>query len=338
MNPEPDKKKPGSLAGQTGISCKRWTRTKIQNIYNLMQNLFNDRAATTNKIFDAGIFHFSQKLPVEMHLVIHQLLYDYYRHKDKLTPYLRNELTSHYKDGSLEYDDDYNGFYAGNEGMFIPMESDQLRVIMENDPEFLQAAKEYQQLHAALKTLGISCNTGRQIMAGKKLLENIPDREPWPMVNINLLFQYYKEEKTSWQLAQFAAYIAIRSILGKKSYCKTNKQMILARIFGYKTLRQLQESKLTPSTKELVIKYSNRYWMDRLLKTLETDWNILIYSFKGSYGLYIGIENKINMDSFIMAIESKRESRKLAYLKQRKEEARNKAIQHINKEQHINKG
>jgi hypothetical protein len=44
------------------------------------------------------------------------------------------------------------------------------------------------------------------------------------------------------------------------------------------------------------------------------------------------------MDSFIMAIESKRESRKLAYLKQRKEEARNKAIQHINKEQHINKG
>ncbi len=48
-------------------------------------------------------------------------------------------------------------------------------------------------------------------------------QELYPMVNLKLIFEFRDSEKSEFDLAQFAGYIAIRSIKGKKPYCKTNK-------------------------------------------------------------------------------------------------------------------
>jgi len=295
----------------------------------VMQTFFNDPAGTIQKIFDAGIYRFSQRLPVDMLNVYRQLLYDYYRHKDKLTTYLENELTSHYNSGALELDEDYNGFDGAD---FLPNEIDQLRVILENDPEFKQAAIEYSQVHAALNILGIEGNTGCKVTAGKKLLSNIPDKEPPAMISKDLLFQYYKEDKNPWQLAELAAYIGIGSILGKKSYCRTNKEMILSRMFGYASHKHIPE-KLNLLVSDLMEKYSTRYWMGKLLQELQLGWGIKIYS-HNIRGLYIG-NSKITMEALVLAAETKKRKNQIAGLKMQKDAAREKALQQLNKEQQL---
>lgn len=51
-------------------------------------------------------------------------------------------------------------------------------------------------------------------------------------LRLSIMWEYYKYEKNEFQIACFRAFCAIRSILGDSEYCKTNKSMILARMFG----------------------------------------------------------------------------------------------------------
>lgn len=51
-------------------------------------------------------------------------------------------------------------------------------------------------------------------------------------LRLPIMWEYYKYEKNEFQIACFRAFCAVKSILGDSEYCKTNKSMILARMFG----------------------------------------------------------------------------------------------------------
>jgi hypothetical protein len=332
----------------------------------LMQNFFTDPIGTINKIIDAGVFYMSNKIPImppktfekifgpgkenepikisgknftrkelsDNTKAATQVLYDYYRHKDRLTPYLEDELDRHSKSGALCLDEDYCGFGGKDDPSFSPIEeSNDLSGIMLTDDKLKRSVLEYYRVHSVLRILGIETNTGRSVMTGWEILQATPPGEPWPMVNVDILFDYLNNNKTQFDHAQLAAYLAIRSVIGKRSRAKTNEDMILARMLGYKTFQHLRDAELDPASNAIREKYCTRWWMNKVLGRLQTDWRILIHSFKGSHGLYVGIESKISMDSFILAVETGRHTRKLAALKQQKDAAREKALQHFNKEQ-----
>ena len=273
----------------------------------LMQNFFNDPAGTIQKIFDAGIYRYSQKVPNDQEAAARQLLYDYYRHKNKLTSYLHRELSSNYNSGTLELDEDYNGFVCPS-GTFEPLEHDDLVKIMNKDAGFNEAVIEYYKVDSALKFLGIESNTGYKVTAGKELLKNIPAGHPWPMISKDILFRYYTHNKQPWEQEQFAAYIAVGSILGKVPYKKTNKQHILSRMFGFVTYKQIPYD-LNPLVSDLIKKYSTRYWMDKVLQELELSWDIKIYS-HNMQGLYVG-NSKISMEALILVAETKKQANQI---------------------------
>lgn len=126
-------------------------------------------------------------------------------------------------------------------------------------------------------------NAERTYQNGLSLLNH---KHPMPFVGISieLWFDFYKniDDKNEYQIALLAAHQSIKSILGKKTAIKTNKQMILARMFGYASPKEASE----PC--ELMQKYSQRYWMDKILTELELNWNLKTFSnhLRGMYLSY----------------------------------------------------
>ena len=299
----------------------------------LMQNLFTDKKGTMGKIFDAGIYNLSinPKFASDQSQAGNHVLYQWYRHKSDLTDYLRKELKRYYSNGTLSLDEEQNGFF-GNMG-FIPSEIDDFIKILNNDSKFHQAVIEFHQVHKAMNFIGITGNTGKITIDGKAIVANIPDKEPWPMINKDLLFDFYEHDKDQWQIVQFAAYIAIGSIIGATGigYKATNKQMILARMFGYSSHKAMPEI-LNPLVKELMNKYSIRYWMDKLLQQLELNWKIKIYNPKSMKSIIVGNE-KTTIEAMALKAETGRRSAKIRALKDRKIEAHDKAIKQLNLQQ-----
>lgn len=299
----------------------------------MLRNLLTDRKKTIDDIIDFGIYHFSKSVKYDLSEVARQMMYCYYRKQGDLTNDLRRMIQRYIDSENIYFDEDYNGF-AGSE--FNPvLELEQILRLFENDNNFKEKAIEFYQIRQACSRdlLNITCDFDNCLRRGKEIERTIPEGEPYPSINKSLFFDFRDHEKTEFDLMQFACYIAIRSILGEKPYCRTNKEMILCRAFGYKSNKHLPAT-MHPDIKELFDKYNKRYHIDRILQSLELNWNILIYS-HNIRGLYIGLSKKITLESMIVQAETKKKKNQIDALKKQKDEAREKALQQLNKGQQL---
>jgi hypothetical protein len=302
----------------------------------LWRNLFTDpyvrpnRKNIVNAIFDVGICRYAENLvcnhKVSPDEAARQLMYDYSRNPTALTSELINKIKFYISLNKLTISEN-NGFTDGWTKFEPTTEIMALNEIFKKDNDFAKKTIKHTAIHRAIRFYEMESYISNleRFSNYQKILEIIPERDPWPMINIELLFKLY-EPQTEYELAQIAGYIGINSILGIKPYCKSNKNLILARMFGYSTYDHLRKAELMPGVDELVKKYSNRYHMDKLLTFLELHWNLLIDG-KGQRGLWIGNKNKIQIDAFYRAIQTNKKKQKLHELKRLKDEARTKAHQ-----------
>ena len=77
-------------------------------------------------------------------------------------------------------------------------------------------------------------DSDRALMLGENLKDGCrySIKSPNASVNMVILWDFYKNKKSEFNIACFCAFCAIKSILGSKEYVKSNKEMILARMFG----------------------------------------------------------------------------------------------------------
>jgi len=299
----------------------------------LLRNLFADKLKTINDIIEFGLYRYAKKQDYDLFEVARQMMYCFYRKQGDLTNDLRRMIQRYIDSENIQIDDDYNGF-SGSE--FNPeTEIGNIMELFNTDNNFMEKAIEFYQIRQACSRdlLNITCNFDYVLKHGKEIEKTIPEGEPYPSINKSLFFDFRDHEKTEFDMMQFACYIAIRSILGEKPYCRTNKEMILCRAFGYKSNKELPAT-MNPVIKELFDKYNKRYHIDRILQSLELNWNILIYS-HNIRGLYIGLSKKITLESMIVQAETKKKKKQIDALKKRKDEAREKALQQLNKEQQL---
>jgi len=309
----------------------------------MLRNLFTDKKKTIDDIIEYGIYRFAKTIKYELYYVAQQLMYCYYRKQGDLTNDLYKTIQSYVDDEIIYLDEDYNGF-SGTE-FKAETEIEQILQIFGYDPmtdeidktkcdiDFYNNAIEFYQIRQAYSFLGITGDYDYCLKRGKEIEKTIPEHEPYPSVNRDLFFEFRDHEKTEFDLMQFACYIGLRSILGKNSYCKTNKEMILCRAFGYISHEHLPET-MNPDIKALFDKYSKRYHIDKVLQSLELKWNILTYS-HNNRGMYIGLEKKISLETMIFQAETKKKKNQIDELKKRKHEAREKALQQLNKGQQL---
>lgn len=66
----------------------------------------------------------------------------------------------------------------------------------------------------------------------KEIHNSVKKGTPFASVRLKMLWNYYDNPKKEADIAYFCAFCAIKSILGDKGYTKTNKNLIIARMFG----------------------------------------------------------------------------------------------------------
>ena len=75
-------------------------------------------------------------------------------------------------------------------------------------------------------------NIERAMQKAKEIHNSVKKGTPFASVRLKMLWDYYNNPKKEADIAYFCAFCAIKSILGDKGYTKTNKNLIIARMFG----------------------------------------------------------------------------------------------------------
>lgn len=298
----------------------------------MLQELTTKKVKTLNQIIDFGIFNLAKKIKFngdvddELYEGARQLMYCYYRKPKSIPNETRSNLMRYIDIGKIGVDEDYNGF-SGAE--FDPeYELEGLLKVAHTDPIFYGQIIDFGKLKYSYRLLEIKGDMEATIASAEKIQKRLGEKDPMVMINRDHAFNFRDSAKTEFELMTFAIYLGIRSILGKKSDCKTTKQMILARAFGFK-----DHSELMMNKPKLYDKYNNRYWFDKVLTEIENgNWNIITYSYR-MRGLYIGYSKKISLEKLIAKVESKRAKSKVEGLKKKKQLLRDKVIKGMNLQQ-----
>jgi hypothetical protein len=285
----------------------------------MINEIFTDKRKFLEDVLCYGIKYYSERFNYDETAIARQLIYDYYH--EKVSPILKLQIEG--LDGIVGCDErlghDANGF-------FDPVEEvDELLIAFNTNLDLYKNSVEHYQVHMALISLKIDAEVAVVIERAFKVRDRVPNNEPHPMINVDTIFKFRDHEKTQYELIQLVAYLAIKSILGRKDCVKTNKKHILARMLGYSSV-QVQPRELPDHLAALYAKYSHRYHMDRLLSFLETEWNVRCYSTNAMRGIYIGVKNKISYEQMAVISESSKRSSKIRELKRQKREAHKKAL------------
>lgn len=274
----------------------------------MLRGLADDTKETLLNCAYYGVYSLTETKKVtnkEERTFIEQFVYSYYNEPDTLTMELDEKMEQYIDEGMFHADADHKGFRAGKgRKLNIDSEIHELERIFEDDQEFRDMVIKFGKAKDAYQFYGMSEDFKDIFEWARK--KQIPPNSPMVMISQKKLKEFYAEEKTELEKMTFAVYLAIHSILGKKKYCRTTKEMILARAFGFRNMEELREN--PPALFE---KYSKRYWIDKLLAEVSGDtWGIHVYSTnEGLRGLYVGAgfhaDLEISRDMFVQKVAEK---------------------------------
>jgi hypothetical protein len=160
-----------------------------------------------------------------------------------------------------------------------------------------------------------------------------------PMVSVSkdILFDFYGNHatKTEFEIAIFLAYCGLKSILGTKTYTKTNNGLLLARMAGYGTKQEFDSACGTGKEPQ---PYFYKYFFDDnqiryqltqkiIEKELVLDWHLKYYS-RGVRGFYFSFTMKY--ERLVLEVEKRKKSNRLKLHNQQKNEAIRAAKKQLN--------
>lgn len=255
----------------------------------LLAGIHSNHNSAFDKMLSIGAYLFSTHIEVNAQHATGQLIYCYSQRKKSLTRELIRYLDK--IDGSningemfilehgvnfyIEYNNNFS--FEGHDILLLEL--------LKQQPDILKAATEWYRLIQAFNYFNIKL-VGLDIEAEYKAIRTIKlEGQPLCMVKRDLIWEYYNGKKSERQMAQFAAFAALKSILGKRKCIITNKNHIVARMFGYSSIKSLDDPFET--IHPLYPKYSKRYNIDKLLEELEFSWNLKTMSAPGLHGFYV---------------------------------------------------
>lgn len=159
---------------------------------------------------------------------------------------------------------------------------------------------------------------------GKLLYNSIPNNSPKVGMNLSIWWDFYKNEKTEFDKVCLLGFLAIKSILGNKSYCKVTNLYLWARMDG-KTTTIDEVSELSNEIR----KYANRYQTENIKNELILNWHLIYYS-RYTRGFYVSL--KMSLEDLIFEAEKKRKSIKDKQQKQLQNEALKKVLERLKPE------
>lgn len=166
-----------------------------------------------------------------------------------------------------------------------------------------------------------SVNLQLTLDTGKLLYESIPKNSPKVGLNTTIWLKYYKDDKSEFEDITLLAFLALKSILGTKPYCKVVNKYWLARMDGKLcSIKNLDE--LSPE----IQKYSTEYQTVKIKKALEDSWGLKTYSFH-TRGFYVSFN--MTLEDLAFNAERLKQSNKNREYQAHKKEAREKALDRL---------
>ncbi|MDD2307714.1 MAG: hypothetical protein PHP53_23630 [Prolixibacteraceae bacterium] len=185
------------------------------------------------------------------------------------------------------------------------------------DAEDLYSNSEFNKFTTAAKFYNVDLggndqNKKNKLKQGKALFESIPTDTPKVGLNISIFWDYYKNDKSEFEIACLAAFLAIKSILGTKPYCKTDNSFLWARMSGNaKAIKDV--NKLSEGVK----KYANDYQTVKIKTALREGWKLVTYS-RYTRGFYVSFT--LDLPALILEAETRRKSTKEKQYRQHEKE------------------
>lgn len=158
---------------------------------------------------------------------------------------------------------------------------------------------------------------------GKKLYKNSNRKSPKVGINASIYWDYHKNEKTDFEKVCLLGFLALKSILQQKAYCKVTNLFWWSRMDGKaKAVKDISE------LSKPIQKYANFYQARKIKTALLNEWGLVTYSHY-TRGFYVSF--KLNLDKLVLEAEKRRKSTKEKQYKQSVDLARQKALKELYK-------
>lgn len=135
-------------------------------------------------------------------------------------------------------------------------------------------------------------------------------------ISKELLFEFYINDKSFSEIAVLLSFLAIKSILGKKSYCRITNEFLLCRMAGYTSKIEMDE------LPENLKKYQKRWHIDTLKMELRKSFGLKIYA-RYTRGLFVSFE--LSDEQLIKEVEIKRKK----YIEKAQRDEQSKAVKKV---------
>lgn len=269
-----------------------------------------DKNKGLNDIINYGLFHYARNIKYDYSNteVAKQLVYNYYN--KKLPAYLRNKLNLI---DDVFKDNDYRGFNL--EGVYEPLQ-EEIEPILKafiTDDEFFNKANEFYRISKSYYDNSVSGNMESCLKRANEIFEMIPPKTPMPHFKKSLLFEFRDNDKTEFEMMQLLCYQSIKSIIGKNEYAFTNKKHILARMFGFKSTKEIDLNILSKNNKVLFAKFEKRHHIDKLINEMQLSWEIITWS-NYNRGIYVSQKSKKSHEALAKISEYNKKKNKLKRL------------------------
>lgn len=169
----------------------------------------------------------------------------------------------------------------------------------------------------AAKYFGLTFNNlSNAEKTGQQLFTALPRKTAFVGIFKAVWIDYLNNDKTELQKACLLAHVAIRSVIGKKKYCKINNALMLSRMDG--------SNKTLTSFSPEIEQYNNHYQCNKLRTELELSWGLVTCRGKGVFCSY-----DLTMKALTLEVERNKKAYLLKQLQQDKKDAKEAAKQMI---------
>lgn len=149
---------------------------------------------------------------------------------------------------------------------------------------------------------------------GKELFESYESAKVYVGVSTSIIIDFLNNDKDPFEWECLVAYLALKSIVGRKKYVKTNNTLMLARMSGCENILEYKETN--------GLRFS-RYHLDKIKTELQLNWFTVYYS-RFTKGFYVGFD--ITLEELVFEAESRKKTLKIKALENEKKEALQKAL------------
>jgi len=157
---------------------------------------------------------------------------------------------------------------------------------------------------------------------GKQEYFSVPRNTPHCGLSLKIFWDFYKNHKTDFDKACLLAYLAYRSIVGNKAFCRVTNALLVARMDG--------KAAVSPQLSKAVSKFATEYQIRKIKNRLKLDWQLVIYG-KGTRGCYVTF--KLSREDLIYEVEVKKAEYRLKELRREEQAMLDRVKERIKDEQ-----